>query len=77
MTAIVYTKPLCPFCDMAKNLLTLKGYEYTEVVLGQDMMREDFISTFPEQKTVPLIIMDGVKYGGFDRLKEYFDNGGK
>lgn len=77
MSIVVYTKQQCPFCDKAKALLSIKGYSYTEVVLGEDMTREDFMSLFPEQKTVPLIIMNGVKHGGFDKLKEYFDNGGK
>lgn len=73
MSAIVYSKKQCPFCDQAKMLLSLKNIEYTEVVIGEDMTREDFMSMFPEQRTVPLIIMDGVKYGGFDKLREYFD----
>lgn len=73
MSAIVYTKKQCPYCDQAKMLLSLKDIEYTEVVIGEDMQREDFMSLFPEQRTVPLIIMDGVKYGGFDKLREHFD----
>ncbi len=30
MTATVWTKPGCPFCDMAKNLLNEKGIAYEE-----------------------------------------------
>lgn len=74
MSAIVYTKDNCPYCVKAKALLTIKQVPFTEVKLGVDMQREDFIALFPEQKTVPLIIMDGVKYGGFDRLTEHFDS---
>lgn len=76
MTAIVYTKDQCPYCVKAKTLLTIKQIPFTEVKLGVDMQREDFVATFPEQKTVPLIIIDGVKIGGFDKLTEWFDNGG-
>ncbi len=72
MTAIVYTKNDCPYCVEAKKLLTAKDIAYTEVVIGEDILREDFISLFPEQKTVPMIIMDGVKYGGYDKLREHF-----
>ena len=32
----VYSKANCPFCDKAKNLLRLKGIEYTEVRVDQD-----------------------------------------
>lgn len=73
MSTIVYTKKQCPYCDQAKMLLNIKGVEYSEVVIGDDMLREDFMSLFPEQKTVPLIVMNGVKYGGFDKLREYFN----
>lgn len=73
MNVIVYSKSDCPYCVKAKNLLTQKGFDYTEVVIGQDILREDFVSTFPEQKTVPLIMIDGVKVGGYDKLTEWFN----
>lgn len=76
MSNIVYTKDNCPYCVKAKTLLTIKNIPFSEVKLGVDMQREDFIAMFPEQKTVPLIIMNGVKIGGFDKLTEWFDNGG-
>ena len=71
---IVYSKTNCPYCVKAKQLLTFKGKQFTEVVIGTDMLREDFMAMFPEQKTVPLIIIDGVKIGGYDNLVERFDN---
>lgn len=73
MSTVVYSKKQCPFCDQAKALLNIKGVEFSEVLIGEDMLREDFMSLFPEQRTVPLIIMNGVKYNGFDKLREYFD----
>ena len=76
MRIIIYTKENCPYCVKAKTLLKIKGLEFNEVYLGVDMQREDFIAMFPEQKTVPLIIIDGVKIGGYDKLTEWFDNGG-
>ena len=76
MRAIIYTKENCPYCVKAKTLFNIKRIDYTEVHIGSDITREDFISLFPEQKTVPLIIIDGVKIGGYDKLTEWFDNGG-
>lgn len=73
MSTLVYSKPNCPYCVKAKSLLASKGIAYEEVVIGKDMITEDFRSIFPEQKTVPLIIMNGVKYGGYDKLTEYFN----
>lgn len=71
---IVYSKTNCPYCVKAKQLLTIKGKEFTEVVIGVDMLREDFMATFPDVRTVPFIVIDGVKIGGYDNLVEWFDN---
>lgn len=69
---LVYSKPNCPYCVSAKELLSSKSLNYTEVVLGEDMLREDFLCIFPQVKTVPLIIIDGVKVGGYNELREWF-----
>lgn len=71
---IVYSKTNCPYCVKAKQLLTIKGKEFTEVVIGVDMLREDFMATFPDVRSVPFIVIDGVKIGGYDNLVEWFDN---
>ena len=71
---VVYTKDACPSCNKAKALLALKGKTYTEVNVGQDIIREQFMNLFPNVKTVPFIIIDGVQIGGYDKLAEYFDN---
>ena len=73
MQTIVYTKPDCPYCSSAKLLLTIKQIPYTEVEIGKDILREDFVATFPEVRTAPYIILNGVKLGGYDELKRYFD----
>lgn len=71
---LVYSKDQCPYCVKAKALLEMKQKDYTEIKIGVDMLREDFMATFPEVRTVPFIIIDGVKVGGYDKLVEWFDN---
>lgn len=68
MIVLIYTKESCPACTKAKAYLKMKNIDFNESVLGKDILREDFIELFPEQKTVPLIIIDGVKIGGYDDL---------
>lgn len=68
MKAIIYTKKECPFCVKAKELFNSKDVDYTECEIGVDITREDFISLFPDQKTVPLIFIDGERIGGYDEL---------
>ena len=70
---IIYTKDNCPYCVQAKNLFTNKGQQYTEMKIGVDLSREDFMDIFPDVKTVPFIIIDGEKVGGYDKLIEWYD----
>jgi glutaredoxin 3 len=74
MSIVVYTKTNCHYCNSAKMLLTIKQKEYTEVEIGKDILREDFMEKFADVRSAPLIVIDGVKIGGYDQLKEYFDS---
>jgi glutaredoxin 3 len=68
----VFTKNDCPFCVQAKQLLTNKGFSYSEFVLGEDIDKEDFLSHFPDVKTVPYIIVGNNHVGGYKQLVEFF-----
>jgi glutaredoxin len=70
---LVYTKDACPFCDQAKTLLRNKDLRFQEMKIGLDISREEFLDTFPDVRTVPYIIIDGEKVGGYDRLVEYYN----
>jgi glutaredoxin len=70
---VIYTKDNCPYCVQAKNLFSLKGQTYEEMKIGVDLTREEFISIFPDVKTVPFIIIDEERIGGYDRLIEYYN----
>lgn len=62
---LVYTTPSCPYCVMAKRLLTQKGVGYKEIdVAGDDEKRRWLVET-TGQRTVPQIFIDGKPYGGF------------
>lgn len=68
----VYSKENCPFCVKAKNRLNLLGVNYSEVILGVDMTKEDFLSIYPNARTVPQIIeADGTVIGGWTQLEAH------
>ncbi len=73
MNVLVYTKKDCPSCIKAKSLLNIRGIPFKESVIGEDILREDFVATFPDVRTAPYIIVDGVKVGGYEQLREYLD----
>ena len=70
---IVYTTDNCPYCDQAKSLLRSKDERFHEMKIGVDLTREEFVSIFPNVKTVPFIIIDEENVGGYDRLVEYYN----
>jgi glutaredoxin len=74
MNVLIYTKKDCASCVKAKSLLNIRGIQYRESVIDADIVREDFVTAFPEVRTAPFIIIDGVKIGGYEQLREYLDN---
>jgi glutaredoxin-like protein len=67
----LFTKPGCPFCAKAKALLTEKGYEYEEIVLGKDASLAS-LKAVSGRETVPQVFIGGKLIGGSDELEAYF-----
>jgi glutaredoxin 3 len=67
----VYSKDNCPYCVKAKNLLNARGIEFTEIKIGVDITRDEFLEAFPNARTVPQIILEGEHIGGYTKLVEY------
>jgi len=64
----IYTWGYCPYCVRAKNLLTEKGMEFTEISLDG---KDDELMSLRErtgQRTVPQIFIDDQFIGGFSEL---------
>jgi glutaredoxin 3 len=73
MIVEIYSKPQCPYCDMAKNLAEREGYDLTYKMLDEDFDREALMETFPGARTFPQIIVDGKKIGGYTEFKQLVD----
>lgn len=69
----IYTKDNCTHCVQAKNILTVHDKQYEEVNIGRDICRDDFITLFPNVRTVPHIIINGEEIGGTDKFTEWLD----
>lgn len=68
---VLYTKDNCGYCVMAKQHLQSKNLMYTEMKIGADLTRDEFVSIFPTVKSMPFIIIDGEQVGGYDKLTEW------
>ena len=69
MKAIVWSKPMCPFCDKAKNLLKTKGIEYEERNIAEGWKIQDLLEQVPNAKTMPQIWLDDEHIGGYYELE--------
>ena len=76
---IVYSKEICPYCDMAKTLLKNKGIQFEEKVVGVNFTREQLLEAVPNARSVPQIVLDGKLIGSYEDLKKHFasDNSNK
>lgn len=68
---IVWTKPGCTFCDMAKSLLQQKGIDYEERNIGSGWTREQLLEAIPSARSVPQIILNNEYIGTYEHLKNF------
>lgn len=72
----VYSTRICPYCMMAKRLLTQKGVLFEEIMIdGNEQLRIDLM-TRTGRRTVPQIYVGDHHVGGFDDLAA-LDRAGK
>jgi|TARA_R100000081_G_C4714707_1_gene114740 glutaredoxin 3 len=68
---IVWTKPGCTFCDMAKSLLEQKGIEYEERNIGSGWTKEQLLEAIPSARSVPQIVLNNEYIGTYEHLKVF------
>lgn len=64
------TKPGCPYCSKAKQLLNDRGIAFEEIVLGKDATSVS-VKAISGNTTVPQVFFDGKNIGGSDDLETY------
>ncbi len=65
----IYSKPTCPYCVRALNLLEKKGLAYSEInLLDEPQRHQEMLDRAEGRHTVPQIFIDGKGVGGCDEL---------
>jgi len=67
----IITRPGCPFCAQAKQMLSDQKMDYDEITLGTHAATRS-VRAITGQETVPQIFIDGKHIGGAEGLKNYF-----
>ncbi|WP_407275808.1 glutaredoxin 3 [Halothiobacillus sp. DCM-1] len=65
---VLYGSALCPYCHMAKRLLSKQELAYTEISVDFHPARRDEMEARSGRETVPQIFIGATHVGGFDDL---------
>lgn len=68
----VFTKPGCPFCAKAKQMLIDQGLQYEEVILGKDATTVS-LRAISGRATVPQVFIGGRHIGGSEELESFLN----
>ena len=68
---IMYTGPMCNFCDAAKRLLSRNNLKYEEIDISTKAgLRDEMIKKANGKRTIPQIFFDDHHVGGYVELRE-------
>ena len=70
----IYTKTTCPACTMAKEILTKKGVQFTEVILDDQPEELARLIQKTNMRTVPQIFINNQLIGGCSDMMELDQN---
>ena len=70
MKAVVWSKPNCPQCTSAKQLLQLNNIEYEEKNIAEGHKIQDLLALVPNAKTMPQIWLNEEHIGGYLELRK-------
>ncbi|WP_185181731.1 glutaredoxin 3 [Mycoavidus sp. B2-EB] len=73
---LMYSKQICPYCDMAERLLKARGIEHIEkITIDSDPAKRDEMIQRTGLRTVPQIFIGETHIGGYDKLAALDRNG--
>lgn len=65
---VIYTKENCPYCHMAKDLLSSRRIAFEEIRIDLDDNKRDEMLRLSNRRTVPQIFINDQSIGGYDDL---------
>ena len=67
---IMYTGPMCNFCDAAKRLFLRNNIKYVEIdITSKDGLKDEMIKKSNGRRTIPQIFFDDYHVGGYVELR--------
>lgn len=69
MKVIVYSTPVCPYCDFAKQFLKENNIDFEVIDVSKDQDKAQEMIQKSGQMSVPVIDVDGKIVVGFNKAK--------
>ena len=67
---IMYTGPMCNFCNAAKRLFSRNNIKYQEInISSKDGLMDEMIKKSNGRRTIPQIFFDHLHIGGYEELR--------
>lgn len=66
----IYESPACPYCHMAKQLLTRKSVDFESIVVNSQAVYDEMIERAGGRTSVPQIFVGDRHIGGYDDMAE-------
>ncbi len=68
---LMYSGPMCNFCEAAKRLFTRNNLKFKEIDIStKDGLKEEMIKKSNGKRTIPQIFFDDHHVGGYVELRE-------
>ena len=68
---LMYSGPMCNFCDAAKRLLLRNNLSYNEIDIStKEGLRDEMTKRANGRRTIPQIFFDDYHVGGYQELRE-------
>ena len=68
---LMYSGPMCNYCEAAKKLLDRNNLEYEVIDISSgDDIREEMIKKSNGKRTIPQIFFNDYHVGGYQELRE-------
>ncbi len=67
---LMYTGPMCNFCEAAKRLFARNNLSYKEIDIStKDGLRDEMVKKSNGMRTIPQIFFDNYHVGGYTELR--------
>lgn len=72
---VIYAKDNCPYCRLAKDLLSAKNVPFEEIRVDLDAAKLNEMVSLSHRRTVPQIFINDQPIGGYDDLAALVKSG--